>query len=36
MRVDQPIIAFMNESIVNPYHLFHKKLDELISMIQKN
>jgi len=35
MKIDQSVFSFMNDSILNPYHLFQKKVDELISMIQK-
>jgi hypothetical protein len=35
MKVDRSVFSFMNDSILNPYHLFQKKVDELISIIQK-
>ena len=33
MNVNQPITTFMNDSILNPFHLINSKVNELINNI---
>jgi hypothetical protein len=36
MKVNQPITTFLNDSILNPYHLIENKFTELYDIIGKN
>ena len=36
MKVNQPIIAFMNDAILNPLHLIDIRFTELLDFIGKN
>ena len=35
MKVNQPITTFLNDSILNPFHLINSKVNELINIIDK-
>jgi hypothetical protein len=35
MKVDQPVSPFMNDSILNPFHLMEDKLNEVINIFEK-
>ena len=32
MKIDKPVFTFLNESLLQPYHLFHSKLEEIIEI----
>ena len=35
MKVNQPIITFLNEAILNPLHVVDTKLNEVVNIVEK-
>lgn len=32
MKIDKPVFTFFNESLLQPYHLIHSKIEEIIEI----